>query len=201
VDFARSGELAGKSVVLVANGPGPELAGRAAEIARENGNLERLVSTGYCGALDPALRAGDIFVAREVVSADRRFLAADLSVTGAATIGTLISTNRVATTAREKSELRATGADAVEMEAAGVAARALQWGIPFHAIRVVSDTAAESLPLDFNQMRDRQGRFRRARIVCEALLRPALLPKLMELQRKSATASVALGDFLANVRF
>ena len=201
VDFARAGRLRDKSVVVVANGPGPELAARALGAAEELGELEAVVSTGFCGALDPALHVGDIFVAREVVSEARTFACAGPPVGRAACFGTLVSTNRVASTIEEKAELRRTGAAAVEMEAAGVAARAAELGVPFYAIRVISDTAVESLPLDFNRMRDSQGRFSRARIVGAALLRPRVFPRLMDLQKRSAAASAALGDFLADVRF
>ena len=201
VDFARAGRLRDKAVVLLANGPGPGLAARAADAAKEHGELEAVVSTGFCGALDPALRVGDLFVAREVLAGDRSYAALQPAAPGAARNGMLVSINQVATTMADKAELRKTGADVVEMEAGGVAARAAEWGVPFYAIRVVSDAAADNLPLDFNRMRDQEGRFSRARIVGAALLRPALLPKLIDLQRKSVAASAALGDFLADVRF
>ncbi|HLK47187.1 MAG TPA: hypothetical protein VKT49_03580 [Bryobacteraceae bacterium] len=201
LDFARAGKLCDKPVVLMANGPGPELAGKAADAAQELGGLEALISTGFCGALDPVLRVADVFVATEVRSSGATFAALEPAGRRAPHTGALISQNRVATTAEEKAELRLTGAAAVEMEAAGVAARAARWSVPFYAIRVVSDTAAETLPLDLNRMRDRQGRFGRARIVGAALLRPRLFPKLIDLQKRSAAASAALGDFLADVRF
>ena len=65
--FARMAWLKGEPIVLVANGPGPELAGRATEIVRSNQELKGLVSIGFCGALNPALGSCDIFVATEIV--------------------------------------------------------------------------------------------------------------------------------------
>ena len=67
VDFARRVWLNGKAVVLVANGPGPKLAGEAVEIAKGHEELTGLVSTGFCGGLDPALQPLDIFVAAEIL--------------------------------------------------------------------------------------------------------------------------------------
>ena len=59
--------------------------------------------------------------------------------------GTIVSQDRVASTAAEKGELRERfGALAVEMEASGVAARAKRAGLPFCCIKVVSDRADES---------------------------------------------------------
>ncbi len=55
--------------------------------------------------------------------------------------------------------MRKTGADAVEMEAAAVAARAQQWNIPFYVIRVVTDPPTRAFRLNFNLMRDADGHF------------------------------------------
>ena len=114
----------------------------------------------------------------------------------------LLSMNRVVSTAEEKAELhRATGADAVEMEAAGVAERASNWNIPFYAIKVVTDTARDSFPLDFNRMRDAVGRFSRAKILGAAFRRPAVFPDLLRLNKTSKRAAEALGNFIADTRF
>jgi nucleoside phosphorylase len=107
----------------------------------------------------------------------------------------------VATTLTEKAKLRRTGADAVEMEAAAVAAKAQEWNLPFYAIRVVTDTAAESFPLDFNRMRDAEGRFDRARIITAALRRPGIVfPELLKLNKRCKSAARALGEFIADSR-
>jgi nucleoside phosphorylase len=108
----------------------------------------------------------------------------------------------VASTAAEKAELRQTGAGAVEMEAAAVAAKAIEWDVPFYAIRVVTDTADENFVLDFNRMRDASGRFSRVKIMTAALRRPiTVLPELAKLNRRCKDAAQALGDFVAGTRF
>jgi adenosylhomocysteine nucleosidase len=152
-----------------------------------------MISTGYCGALDPALGLGDI-----VVSAETR-----IECARPYRRGMIHSMDRVAVTADEKRALRAeTGADAVEMEAAAVQRRAEELGIPFSCIRVVSDTAHHDLPLDFNRYRGVTGEFSRGRIALAALVRPfTALPQLIAFARESQMASNALGDFLADCRF
>jgi nucleoside phosphorylase len=106
------------------------------------------------------------------------------------------------TSVEEKSGLARTGAIAVEMEAEALAERAESWGVPFYCVRIVTDTAAEVLPLDFNALRDADGRFRRSRILLAALRRPGVLvPRLMRLDRRCRDASVVLGDFIADCRF
>ena len=152
-----------------------------------------IISTGFCGALDPALRLGDVVVS------------ADATVTSPLPFvrGPLHSVDRVAVTAAEKRELRSlSGAAAVEMEAAAVEQKAREWGIPFSYIRVVSDTAHGDLPLDFNHYRDAQGNFSRTRIALAALARPfSVLPELLAFDRQCQRAAHSLGDFLADCQF
>ena len=221
LSFARVVWLNGRPVLLVANGAGPKLAGQAVDVAKKNEELDGLVSTGFCGALDPALQPGDIFVATEVVSGSTGMgpradawgchpvpprlwsgVTPNVSEGTSYQTGKLLSIDRVVSTAAEKAELRKTGAGAVEMEAAAVAARAKEWNIPFYAIRVVTDTADESFPLDFNRMRDSEGRFNRGKILGAALRRPGtLLPELMKLNKRCKSAAKALGDFIAGSQF
>jgi adenosylhomocysteine nucleosidase len=220
LDFARKIWLSGHAAILVANGPGPKLAAEAVEIAKGRAELTGLVSTGFCGALDPALKLSDIFVATEIVacskqnepkpSRDRKGAPIETLASARASVtedrkyqtGALLSTDHVAITSTEKSELhKTTGARAIEMEAAGVAAQAQQNNLPFYCIRVITDTAAESLPLDFNKFRDANGRFSRSKIIFAALRRPALFPRLLSFDKRCKNAAQALGDFLADTRF
>src|SRR5437763_116382 len=61
--FAR--EVTGRNArwILIANGPGPRLVERTLE---RKPDVDRMLSIGFCGALDPALRIGDIVVSGEV---------------------------------------------------------------------------------------------------------------------------------------
>jgi adenosylhomocysteine nucleosidase len=187
--FARELVREGIRWWLVANGPGPRLVKEALEQPRK---VEGLVSTGFCGALDPALAIGDIVVTGEPPATLRPFIR-----------GLLHSADRVAVTAKEKKELRKTsGAVAVEMESAAVAEKAAEWGVPFRCIRVVSDVACEDLPLDFNRFRDAAGRFALGRIAVHATIHPfTVLPALLRLNRNCRYAGKQLGVFFADCRF
>lgn len=197
VGFACESVRNGERWVMLANGPGRALAGAALsenlirEVSREN--VKAIISTGYCGALDPKLRVGDIVVSEQTqVSCSRAF-----------TRGGVATCDRVAVTRAEKQALRAkTGAIAVDMEASAVESRARDLGVPYACIRVVSDTAAEDLPLDFNRYRTAEGRFSRTRIALAAMARPfSVMPALIEFDKRCQRASLALGDFLADCRF
>ncbi len=181
--FAREITLHGKRTVLLANGPGPRLVKQmlASPVLKE-WSITEVISTGFCGALDPSLRIGDIVIAGE---------------------GEIWSEDRVAVRAEEKRRLReTTGARVVEMEYAAVRAKAAEWGVPCRAVRVVSDSATEDLPLDLNRYRDAQGRFQLARIALSGIARPfSVLPKLMQLDRNSKLASEKLGAFFVDSKF
>ncbi len=204
LDFARVGRLNGLPIAMVANGPGPNLAGAAVDAVREHENqkyqpMTGLISTGFCGGLAPSLQPCDIFAATQVLGVTAALLPTSRS---SFKTGNLLSIDRVVFTVEEKLELCKTGADAVEMEAAAVAARAQQYNIPFYAVRVVTDTCEEGFPLDFNRMRSADGRFSRAKILAAALRRPAtVIPELMKLDNRTKRAALTLGDFIADARF
>ena len=199
VQFAKSAEIGGRRVILLANGPGPKLAAVAAEEAMKRlEGIDGFVSTGYCGALDNELGTLDIVVASNV-NGDT---ALQPTTRQSYAAGPMLSQDSVACTVEEKSRLRETGAIAVEMEAAGVEKVARKIGVPFYCVRVVTDAASETLALDFNRVRDADGRFSVARILAAALRRPGrVFLELFRLERTCRSASVALGDFIANCRF
>ena len=187
--FSREATWKNSRWLLIANGPGPRLVERALNEMRKQ-EVDRILSVGFCGALDPALQIGDIVVSGEVPK----------GLQASFVQGDVVSVDRVAFTAREKCDLRAaTGAAVVEMESAAVAQKAREWDVPFGCVRVVSDVAGEDLPLDFNRYRDADGRFERTRIALAALGRPfTVLPKLVRLDRNCRRAAERLGEFLAN---
>ena len=198
--FACQAVVGGHPWVLVANGPGAKLAHEAAWTGFGMTAVRAVVSTGYCGGLDPDLALCDIFAATEVRrwSDSGEFPAMPVD---APHRGLLFSVDRVAVTRREKAALFSSGGSAVEMEAGAVAAVAGSMGLPFYCVRVVSDTAREELPLDFNRYRDQAGRFSRAGIAMAAAMRPWSIPGLVRFDRNSRRASKSLGDFLADCRF
>jgi nucleoside phosphorylase len=110
--------------------------------------------------------------------------------------------DRVVVTAEEKARLRATGAAAVDMEAAALAERAARCGATFYAVRVVLDRAGESFQIDYNRVQDKTGRFSRLRIARAALSDPfRAMPEVLRLERRGRAAARVLGDFLADCRF
>ena len=186
--FAREIIRNGDRWWLVANGPGPRC---VEEVLRQKMEVSGIINTGFCGALDPSLRIGDIVVWGDVPCA-ARFVSGEIS-----------SSDRVVVTAAEKRKLREkTGAIAAEMEAGAVKRTADRWGVPFYCVRAVSDTANEDMPLDFNLYRDKAGRFSLPRIALAAISRPfTRIPALKRLEANCNVASESLGAFFADCRF
>ncbi|MBV9759496.1 MAG: hypothetical protein JO340_02940 [Acidobacteriaceae bacterium] len=209
LDYAFEGILEGRRIMLAANGAGPRLAARAAEVAiravtvaeLSSSKLEAIVSTGYCGALDPNLRESEIVVATQVrdLASAEIFHAAPVTADRQFASGVVASQDRIVIEAAEKQRL-GPDAIAVDMEAAGVAARTRAASLPFCCIKVVSDRADESFRIDFNRMRTKEGRMARGKISIHAATHPKLIGDLVRLRKRTRDASRALGEFLVSCR-
>jgi nucleoside phosphorylase len=187
---------------LVAEGVGVGRSGPAAEAGIEAFRPDALVSTGFCGALVPDLQIADILVATEVVTGDTRYPAAPIQSGRPYRLGVVRTSFRVAQTVEERRKLRATGADAVEMEASAVAECAHRHSLPFYCVKVVTDLAGETMANDFNRALREDGHFDTIVLLKGSLRNPfARVPELLRLRRRCARAAQALGDFFADCRF
>jgi adenosylhomocysteine nucleosidase len=131
---------------LVVGGVGYDRARAAAARLCDAARPTLLVSAGFCGALDPALRTGDLLVGGTVREA-RRF-APDERALGALPDARRGDTLWVPQVRRDLGA-RPEGVAAVDMESAAVAAVALERGIPFVSIRAVLDTPDAPLASDY----------------------------------------------------
>ena len=119
--------------------------------------IRGVISFGVAGGLDPSLKSGDIVVATEVRAGEARWLA-DLALKedliagfglGRRRIvrGRLAGAEQVVAARHVKEALHLeTGAAAVDMESHIAADYAARTGLPFAALRVVSDPAHRALP-------------------------------------------------------
>jgi adenosylhomocysteine nucleosidase len=116
-----------------------------------------VISFGVAGGLDPALKSGDVVVATEVMAGDARWLAglalndelvARLALGRRRVVrGGLAGVEQVIGARAGKAALWSeTGAAAVDMESHIAAAYAEESGLPFAALRVISDPASRALP-------------------------------------------------------
>ncbi len=156
-------------------------------------SFARVLTCGYAGALNPALRAGDVlFDCDELPALRAAFLAAG------ALEARFHCHTRIAATAAEKRSLRsACEADAVEMESGVVRQLCRHRDIPSATLRAVSDTAGEDLPLDFNRLVTPACRLHAGRLAAAILRRPTCVSGLLRLRRQSRLAARELARVLA----
>lgn len=102
--------------------------------------------------------------------------------------GPIASTDRVLCSVADKRAAGVTGAVAADMETAAVAKVAHQAGVPWVAIRAVSDAADEVLPLSAIQAFDAAGRVRLSRLIAGFAHHPADLLQLPRVARGFSTA-------------
>lgn len=119
--------------------------------------IRGVISFGVAGGLDPSLRSGDVVVATEVMAGASRW-AAGFALSEELIEGTglgrqrvvrggLAGVEQVVAAQAGKAALRSeTGAAAVDMESHIAAAYAAEAGLPFAALRVISDPATRELP-------------------------------------------------------
>ena len=119
--------------------------------------IRGVISFGVAGGLDPTLKSGDVVVATEVMAGDARWLAglafnedviASVALGGRRIVrGRLAGAEQVLAASHVKAALHSeTGAAAVDMESHIAAAYAAEAGLPFAALRVISDPAGRALP-------------------------------------------------------
>jgi adenosylhomocysteine nucleosidase len=174
----RQGRAADARLLVQAGGMGCERAARAA-LGLVRAGAGALLSWGVAGALDPSLRCGQVLLASEVVcqaplvlklgglsptvlpagarlrTSDpwRGRLQAALQPLVPLAQGTLLTRAEVACEAALKAQLfRETAALAVDMESAAVGVVANLHGLPFMVLRVIADTAADSLPVALRRL-------------------------------------------------
>src|SRR5258708_17581811 len=159
-------------MVVVCGGIGVDAARRAAEAVIALYRPTLLLSAGFAGALDPALHAADISAPAVVIDARD-----GSRVTLENREGTLVTFMAVAGAAQKSILAQVYNAQAVDMEAAGVAAAALAHNIKFGAIKVISDESNFEMP-QLARFIDSQGRFRTASFALFVTLRPWLLARV-----------------------
>jgi adenosylhomocysteine nucleosidase len=175
-----------RQVVVVCAGIGAEAARRATEAVIALYLPELVLSVGFAGALDAALKVGAIFSPSRVIDARD-----GSSVEIAAGRGVLVSAETIAGAEQKTKLAESYAAQAVDMEAAAVARGAQARGVRFMAVKAISDESSFVMPA-LDRFVNRDGHFRKASFAVSVLARPWLWSKVFRLARNSAKASEAL---------
>ena len=193
--------LLGAGSLLALSGIGRAAAAAAAQALVDSG-VSALMTFGMAGGLDPALKPGSVVIPCELLSSDgarytacrswRERVAAAVSPLCAVTEGNLLTgAEPIDTPAEKAAALRSTGAAAVDMESAAVAEVAAKHNLPFIAVRVIVDTAADFLPRAVVAA-SRAGRVHIGRLIGGLILRPREIAALLRLAQRYRIAMRSL---------
>jgi uridine phosphorylase len=177
---------------ILITGMGEKNARRAFERALESFTPALVVTCGFAGALDPKFKIGDVLFLTIDPELD------NVLVKSGASPASFLCAPRIATTAAEKERLhRETGASAVEMESGVINEICRERGIPRSAtVRVISDTANEDLPLDFNALMTDDQKISLPKLTGALLKSPGKVSQLLKLQRNTKLAAERLAKVL-----
>jgi nucleoside phosphorylase len=144
---------------------------------------------------------GDIFVPEQIVEiGTAATILCDPILSAAARtakrLGALLSSPKIIASATEKARL-AGSAGAVDMESFTVISAAQKRGIPAIAVRVISDTSDQDMPVNFSKGLDENGQVSIGAVLKLLAGQPGKIAALMKLGRQSKQAADALAEFLS----
>jgi hopanoid-associated phosphorylase len=200
--------IAGPGLQSVVSGGVADLLGARLKIALARYKVVGIISVGLGGALSPELAVGDWVIAERLIDGattwetDAAWTAAIAAALGpTARLGAIIGSDTMVANAEAKAALhKSTGALAVDMESHVAARVASAHGLPFAALRVMSDAADRTLPKAALAGMRPDGGMNLAGVLWALAKAPLQLPALIRTGREADTAFKALallgGDHL-----
>jgi len=191
--FTMRCDTSGETAYL-ASGIGPEPGIAATEALVTAFKPDVLVSAGFAGALVSERRVGAEILAGVVVDGTTGESFRTESRSSSRIVSSGFIANRNA-----KLELHARfEAEAVDMEGAAVGSVAKRHGIPFYAVKTISDELDFPM-LPFGCFVDRHGKFRTAEFLGHVSIRPTYWPGLIRMGRNSSKAAAKLRSALEHL--
>ena len=158
-----------------------------------------VISFGIAGALAPLLDTGDAVIATHVVTESEHYQTdvrwsqiLRTKLDQAQSVGVVGVNSVVGHIAQKKTLFRVTGAHAVDMESHIAARFAKQHGLPFAALRVISDKSDHTLPPAALEPLKPNGKPRLFSVLKSVVLEPSQIPELMRTGREASKAFSAL---------
>ncbi len=205
--------LSGMRVSLVKSGMGRERAERAGQRLIINDQSNIVLAAGFCAGLRESVIPGDLVISEFVTDleeTDGSTKSASSYQTPAGLIeptlttharvfnGGILTASAIARDSKAKLALANSFPNclALDMESSGVARAASANGVPWIAVRAVTDGVQDDLPLDFARYSNANGEVSRSRIAAAVLARPWSIPSFLRLAGRSALAARNLAAFV-----
>lgn len=204
---------------LIRSGMGGERAAEATRLLVSAFRPEGVISFGFGGGVLPGLTVGDLVVANRLFQiqdgciseqpgfdakkdeAAWQFLAPGLpEALGRFHRGTIITTDRIENKRVVARRLPSgVACPILEMETCAVARVTAEAGLPFLALRAVSDDAEEELGFSISEFTDPELNVSISRVLLTLARKPWILPQLVRLARNSRVAGKRLADGVMSV--
>ena len=190
----------GPAPLVMCSGPGLVRA-RETTVRLAKQGADALMSFGIAGGLDPSLKTGAVVVVTGVTGGSvppcdatwaARLYEAFNKGFDVRRAPLAMAQDVLATPADKAAAFRASAAAATDMESYGIADAAAVKGIPFAALRVVCDTADETIPPAATAAMADDGRVRTITTILKTLAHPTQIPDLVRLGRHTAQARSVL---------
>jgi adenosylhomocysteine nucleosidase len=198
VGLAKEAKIAKRAgLVPVIGGGNPQLLVR--RLVRAAPGARAVISFGIAGSLAPLLQVGDTVVATHVVTSDEHFVcdqewsrALRTRLTQAHSVVVAGVDSPVGHLATKQTLFRVTGAHAVDMESHIAARFAQKHGLPFVALRVISDDSHRALPPAALGPLKSNGKARPMAVLKSVMTEPDQIGELIQTARDAGTAFRAL---------
>jgi adenosylhomocysteine nucleosidase len=195
------GEQHGRIVAVAVAGVGRAAARLATELLVAGHQPRWLLSAGFAGALDPALRRNDIVLPHEIIDLEGRRFTVEVPDALAGQERhphqRLLTVDRVILEHEEKQSLRRNfDAHCVDMESSAVADVCSHRLLRFLSVRVISDDASTTLPREVATILAHTGSYRVGAALRALWQRPGSLKDFWMMHERALEASEVLAKFI-----
>lgn len=200
----RGGRYDEIRIVVVQSGPGFAKSRRATQALVDAHSPPWILSSGFCGALRPEMKIGDIVMANALVDTHGHELTVDLNLPGDTEsglhVGRFVTADEIVRTVKRKQALAEThDAIAVDLESLSVAQVAKETNTRFMAVRAVSDDLSADLPPEVLSVVGGTGSMRLGAALGAVFKRPGSVKQMWQLREAAHLAADRLASFLDGV--
>jgi adenosylhomocysteine nucleosidase len=194
------GKVDDRMIEVLHTGAGEKVCRQRVERFLQDQQFDFLISTGFAGALNDELTAGDLLLAKNFSTIDLNegissFSSLPIHMADLLTVSALIDSsderNRIA---------RASGAAAVDMETEFIARACAEHGVPLLSLRVITDTPRQPFPAPMRVLFDTERQRTDYRQLFSYVLKnPATLWRLVRFGIRVARARKALTEAIVDL--